>query len=140
MAIAVVPYSVQIDHDGTKYQVDIPEFSVPKCRNCGEMSFDEEASEQIDRAFRRTAGLLTPDEIKNGRIQAGFKRQQDFAKCFGIGVSTLSRWETGAQVQQHFHDGMLRAFFAVGKMRDFLAALHGLDNNAAMLPPRSALR
>ena len=126
MAIAVVPYSIRIDHDGKKYDVQIPDLSTPKCDNCGELSIDEQASDQIDKAFRLAANLLTPEEIRGGRLQAGFKQQQEFAQCFGIGVSTLSRWETGAQVQQRFHDGMLRAFFAVADMRMFLKALHGI--------------
>jgi putative zinc finger/helix-turn-helix YgiT family protein len=124
MAIAVVPYSIQIDHDGKKYLVHVPDQSVPKCQNCGELSIDEEASNQIEKAFRREANLLTPEEIREGRIKVGFTQQQDFARCFGIGVSTLSRWETGSQVQQHFHDGMLRTFFAIPEVRPFLEKLH----------------
>jgi putative zinc finger/helix-turn-helix YgiT family protein len=140
MATAIVPYSIQIDHDGKKYLLQVPELSVPKCQSCGELSIDEEASDQIDKAFRREANLLTPHEIREGRIKAGFEQQQDFAQCFGIGVSTLSRWETGAQVQQRFHDGMLRTFFAIPEVRPFLEKLHaessqksssGADNSIA---------
>src|SRR5262249_7659679 len=105
---------------------------VPKCTNaeCGAISIDDDASEQIDKAFRHTAKLLTPSEIRKGRINLGFQ-QQEFAQCLGIGVSTLSRWETRAQVQQHFHDGILRAFFAVPQLRAFLASLHGVQQVAA---------
>jgi DNA-binding transcriptional regulator YiaG len=77
------------------------------------------------------ANLSTPEEIREGRIKAGFKQQQDFARCFGIGVSTLSRWETGAQVQQRFHDGMLRTFFAIPEVRPFLQKLRGTENGKA---------
>jgi DNA-binding transcriptional regulator YiaG len=126
MALATVPYRIQIDHDGKKYDVHIPALSVPKCANCGALSIDDAASEQIDNAFRQEANLLTPAEIRQGRIDAGFPQQEEFAKCFGVGVSTVSRWETGAQVQQRFHDGMLRAFFEIAELRTFLAALHGV--------------
>jgi DNA-binding transcriptional regulator YiaG len=141
-AIVAIDYRIQRDHDGKKYQVHIPALTVPKCMNpeCGEISFDDVACEQIDRAFRATAGLLTPEEIRIGRIRLGFDQQQEFAQCLGIAVSTLSRWETGAQIQQHFHDGILRAFFAVPQLRAFLAALRGVKPlpraavNAQQLP------
>jgi putative zinc finger/helix-turn-helix YgiT family protein len=126
VVLATVPYDVQIDHDGTKYSVHVDELRVPRCSNCGELSIDDEASAQIDVAFRKEAKLLSPDEIREGRINAGFPQQQEFAQCLGIGVSTLSRWETGAQIQQHFHDGILRAFFANPDLRAFLARHHGL--------------
>jgi DNA-binding transcriptional regulator YiaG len=130
MAIATVPYNIQIDHDGKKYDIHVPDLTVPKCTNCGAISIDDVASEQIDKAFRQTAKLLTPSEIREGRIRLGFQQQQEFARCLGIAVSTLSRWETGAQVQQHFHDGILRAFFAIPQLRTYLAALHGVKDVA----------
>ena len=120
MTIQVVPYSITIDHDGKKYEVQIPELSVPRCQNCGQIAIDDDASDQIDKAFRRTAGLLTPEEIRRLRIACGFRQQQEFAQCLGIGVSTLSRWETGSQVQQRFHDRMLRAFLAIPAFREYL--------------------
>jgi DNA-binding transcriptional regulator YiaG len=130
MAIDTVPFRIQIDHDGKKYDVGIPNLTVPKCTNCGAISVDEIASEQIDKAFRAEAKLLTPSEIREGRIRTGFPQQAEFAQCFGISVSTLSRWENGAQVQQHFHDGVLRAFFSSSDLRTFLAQLHGVANVA----------
>jgi DNA-binding transcriptional regulator YiaG len=122
MAIATVPYRLQVDHDGKKYAVDIPALSVPQCGNCKALSIDEVASEQIDKAFRREAKLLNPEEIREGRINAGYPVAADFARVFGVGVSTLSRWENGSQVQQRFHDTMLRAFFALPDLRQFLVA------------------
>jgi putative zinc finger/helix-turn-helix YgiT family protein len=130
MAIAVVPFDIQIDHDSKKYDVHVPALSVPKCTNCGALSIDDEASEQIDRAFRKTAKLLTPYEIREGRVKLGYAQQAEFARAFGIGVSTLCRWETGAQIQQHFHDSMLRAFFEVPELREFLGTRHGAEYKA----------
>lgn len=125
MALATTPYDIRIDHDGKKFDVHLDALSVPKCSNCGALSFDVASHEQIDAAFRQTTGLLSAQEIREGRIKAGFEQQQEFAKCFGISVHTLCRWETGAQVQQHFHDGMLRAFFNLPELRTYLVALHG---------------
>lgn len=131
MVIATVPYFIRIDHDGKKYEVNIPRLTVPQCTECKAISIDDEASAQIDGEFRRTAKLLTPDEIRTERIRLGYDQQRDFAQAFGIGISTLSRWETGAQVQQHFHDKMLRAFFAVPQMRKYLESLNGVGTRAA---------
>ncbi len=72
MAIAVVPYDIQIDHDGKKYDVHVPALSVPQCADCGALSIDEVASAQIDDAFRQKAGLLSPADIRSNRIRLGF--------------------------------------------------------------------
>jgi len=125
MALASVPYSIQIDHDGRKYQVSIPDLVVPRCGNCGEISIDHEAGKAIDAAFRRKAKLLTPEEIRAKREALGVTQEQ-FAEWFGVAASTVSRWETGSQVQQHFHDGILRAFFFSFELRMYLAVLHGV--------------
>jgi putative zinc finger/helix-turn-helix YgiT family protein len=138
MALATVPYDIRIDHDGKKYDVHVEDLSVPKCANCGAISIDDDASEQIDAAFRQQAKLLTPSEIREGRLKLGFHQQQEFAKCLGVAVSTLSRWETGAQIQQHFHDGVLRAFFAVPELRIFLASLHGVEHTHDLAVPVAA--
>lgn len=125
MAISVIPHSIRIDHDGKKYDVHIPDLSVPQCTdpNCREISIDEVASDQIDKVFRRTAGLLTASEIKEGRIRLGYRQQQEFARCLGISVSTLSRWETGAQVQQRSLDKFMRAVFDLPTLQDYLVGL-----------------
>jgi putative zinc finger/helix-turn-helix YgiT family protein len=124
MAVATVPFDVSMDHDGRRYDVHLDALTVPKCSNCGAISLDDAANEQIDLAFRRKAGLLTPQEIRQRRVQIGFSQQQEFAKCFGVSPGTVSRWENGSQVQQSFHDGMLRAFFELEELRVFLAKLH----------------
>ena len=130
MALSTMPYSVKINHDGREYAVEIPSLIVPTCSNCKAFVLDDEANGYIDLAFRHQAGLLTPSRIRTGREELGLN-QQKFAQCFGIAVSTLSRWETGAQVQQRFHDGVLRAFFALPDLQNFLAGLHGVPYVAA---------
>jgi len=119
MRLETFPYGIRIDHDGRKYDVQIPDFTAPKCGNCGELSLDETASAQIDSAFRRQAGLLTPAEIREGRQGLGLK-QEDFAEQLGLAVATVSRWENGAQVQQRSLDKFMRAFFTLPELRSFL--------------------
>lgn len=118
MAIATIPYQIQIDHDGKKYGVRIPELSVPKCANCGAISIDDLASEQIDEAFRKEAKLLTAEEIRRRREELGFN-QQDFARALGLSPSTVSRWENGAQVQQQSFNTMMQAFFDAPAVRAY---------------------
>jgi len=126
MSLQRVPYSIQVDHDGRKYQVTVPDLLLPKCSNCGEIALDEQASRDIDTAFRRVAGLLSPEEIREGRTRLGLN-QQAFADQLGIAVSTLSRWENGVQVQQRVMDRILRAFFDVAPLREYLRNLLGVE-------------
>ncbi len=128
MALSTVPYELEISHDGNKYLVHIEKFSVPKCTNCGALSIDDIAGKQIDDEFRRVAELLTPEEIRQGRMSVGFTNQQEFAACFGVSPATVSRWENGSQVQQHAHDGWLRVFFKSAESRQILAELHGVQD------------
>ena len=121
MALATVSYSTPIDHDGRTYTVTIPEFIVPRCGNCGTIALDEEANRQISEAFRKQAGLLTPEQIRQHRAGLGLT-QQDMADQLGLAVSTLSRWETGAQIQQRALDRFVRAFFLLPQLRRALAS------------------
>lgn len=122
MEIATIPYDIQIDHDGRKYQVHIPALTVPKCGHCGEISIDTEADKQIDEAFHREADLWTGEQIRNARTRLSLNQQQ-LADALGIAVSTLSRWETGAQIQQRALDKFLRSFFALPILRSHLECL-----------------
>src|SRR4051794_11442708 len=129
VALANEPYSIQIDHDGRKYQVNIPSLALPKCSNCGTISLDHEATEAIDAAFRRLAGLLTPEQIREGREQLGLN-QQEFADKLAISVSTLSRWETGAQIQQRSLNRLMMAFFMCPEMRLCYDLIHSAESGA----------
>ena len=125
MALETISYTIQIDHDGRKYQVHIPALSVPKCGNCGAISLDEAADEEIDRAFRKEANLLTPEEIRKGRQLLGYN-QQEFADALGVAAATVSRWENGAQIQQRFHNDVIRAFFCIPTFQVFMEQIHGV--------------
>jgi DNA-binding transcriptional regulator YiaG len=129
MAIATVPYELQIDHDGQKYQVTISDFTVPKCTKCANISHDAEASEQISLAFRRQAGLLQPDEIRRRRESLGLP-QQAVADMLAVPVSKYTAWETGELIQTRSQDRFLRAFFVVPELRKTLA-----DSQALKLAP-----
>ena len=121
-----LPYSTVVQYDGRGYTVDVPEFRVPRCKNCGAMVFDDSANDQITEALRRQVGLLPPDRIRSNRESLGLT-QRDFASLLGVGESTVSRWETGSQIQQRSLDRLMRLFFAFPEVRD---ALIGQDRLA----------
>jgi putative zinc finger/helix-turn-helix YgiT family protein len=116
MALAKVAYSTSIDHDGRTYTVTIPDLVVPRCSHCGTIALDEEANRHISEAFRKQVGLLTPEQIRRQRSGLGLT-QQEMADLLGLAVSTLSRWETGAQIQQRALDRFVRAFFLLPQLR-----------------------
>src|SRR5207302_2710035 len=111
MQLATVPYATTIEHDGRAYRVEIPALTVPQCGNCQAISIDDEADRQISAAFRREARLLTPEEIRQGREKLGLT-QKEFANLLGVGEATVSRWETGAQIQQRAMDRFIRVCLA----------------------------
>src|SRR5260370_37911858 len=104
-------HASRIEHDGRAYLVEIPALTVPQCGNCQAISIDDEADRQISAAFRRQAGLLAPEEIRQGRDKLGLTQKQ-FANLLGVGEATVSRWETGAQIQQRAMDRFLRVCLA----------------------------
>jgi putative zinc finger/helix-turn-helix YgiT family protein len=122
VALETVQYTTQVSHDGREYTVNIPALVVPKCSACGTIHLDDAANRAISQAFREVAGLLSPEEIRSGRDNLGMS-QQELADQLGIAVSTLSRWETGAQIQQRAFDRLLRAFFGVPELRRYLQRL-----------------
>jgi putative zinc finger/helix-turn-helix YgiT family protein len=111
MQLATVAYATTIEHDGRAYRVEVPALTVPQCDNCQAISIDDEADQQISAAFRRAARLLTPQEIRQGREKLGLTQKQ-FANLLGVGEATVSRWETGAQIQQRAMDRFLRVCLA----------------------------
>jgi putative zinc finger/helix-turn-helix YgiT family protein len=111
MHLATLAFATTIEHDGRAYRVEIPALTVPQCTNCQAISIDDEADQQISAAFRREAKLLAPEEIRQGREQLGLTQKQ-FANLLGVGEATVSRWETGAQIQQRAMDRFLRVCLA----------------------------
>jgi putative zinc finger/helix-turn-helix YgiT family protein len=116
---ATMPYTTEVEHDGRVYTISIPALDVLRCTNCGAIVLDDAANEAISSAFRAEAHLLTPAQIRQGREGLGLSQKQ-LAGYLDIAVSTLSRWETGAQIQQRAMDKLLRAFFDVPEFREYL--------------------
>ena len=127
VVIAPIAYSTPMHHDGREYTITIADLTVPRCAKCGSFAFDHEACCQIDAAFRKQIGLLAPEEIRLQREALGLTEQQ-LADHLRIAVATLSRWETGAQIQQRSLDLLMRGFF---KNPDFWKSLENHHDDAA---------
>lgn len=112
-------YSMDTEHDGRKYSFSVSNLEVFRCENCGAIVLDDSANERIENALREAIGVLSPSEIRRRREALGLNQQQ-LADCLRISMYTLSRWETGAQIQQRAMDALLRTFFDVPEARRFL--------------------
>jgi len=113
---AEIDYTTEIVHDGRPYTVHIPALRTPQCRNCKKLVLVTEADQEISRAFRRVANLLTPEEIRQNRERLGLT-QTALAGRLEVAKATLSRWETGGQIQQRSLDKLLRLYFALPEVR-----------------------
>jgi putative zinc finger/helix-turn-helix YgiT family protein len=104
------PWEGDIKHDGRSYRLSLPRLSVPICRACGEVVFDENADDQVNAALRSKVGLLSPAEILREADRYSLS-QRELAKELGIAEATLSRWVTGVQIQSKGMDNLLRMYF-----------------------------
>ena len=111
-------YTADLEHDGRSYHVELNDFDVLKCSNCGAMLLDDDANDRLFDALRAAAQLLTPSEIRGHRGALDLT-QRELANYLQISESTVSRWETGAQLQQRVMDQLLRAFFTLPELRRF---------------------
>ena len=55
--LATISYQTERLHDGRLIAVAIPDLTVPKCANCGELVFNYAADEQILAAAKAQAAL-----------------------------------------------------------------------------------
>lgn len=114
-------YTAELDHDGRTYLVTVRQFPVARCERCGAIVLDEAGNRRLSEALRATVGLLQPHEVRAGREGLGLT-QRELAGYLQIADATLSRWESGAQIQQRSMDRLLRGFFSVREFRQFLGA------------------
>lgn len=124
---AVLSYSTDMEHDGRLYSVRVPSLGAPRCGKCGEIVLDVAANRQISEALRRQVGLLSPSVIRENR-EALALSQKEMASRLGIAEATLSRWETGGQIQQRALDKLLRLFFGMPSARKALSDERRMTN------------
>jgi HTH-type transcriptional regulator / antitoxin MqsA len=113
---ATIRHTSEIKHDGRLYTLEIPRLRVPRCGECGELVFDNDADDQIARALREHLGLLSGEQIRNNRDALGLS-QRSLAEQLGVAVETISRWENGVLTQTRAMDRYLRVYFGVPAAR-----------------------
>ena len=129
-------YNTELDHDGKTYPISVSNFEVMQCRNCSAIVLDDDANRRLSDALRSAVGLLQPTEIRSHREKLGLT-QKTLAAHLQIAEATLSRWETGAQIQQRAMDRFLRVFFLSAEVRSILGALgqgRTADSHTAAAP------
>jgi DNA-binding transcriptional regulator YiaG len=137
----VIPaYKTELEHDGRKYAIEVHDFEVFRCQNCHTVVLDDSANRILSKALRAAVGLLSPEEIRSERLALGLT-QRDLAQYLRASESTISRWESGAQIQQKCLDLLLRGFFFVEEFRQYLGVceLAPLDlSSSDIYPPQLA--
>jgi putative zinc finger/helix-turn-helix YgiT family protein len=115
-----IDYPVTMEHDGRSFKFTVVNLQVLKCAACQEEALPDESMKRIYDQLRVEAGLLSPTEIREKRKQLELT-QEDLASQLGVAKETISRWETGGQIQQRGYDKLLRVYFDVQAARDYLA-------------------
>lgn len=91
MRLARVPHEIR----GLKFEV---EDRVNVCDACGFITIPlaraDEHGRLVDATYRRLAGILTAEEIREARQRLGMS-QREFAEYLGVGEASVKRWETG---------------------------------------------
>src|SRR5271170_1729961 len=120
---ALVPlvkdYTAEMEHDGRLYSVTVPQLQILRCEKCGSQKLPAEASEKLEEQLRIQAGLLSPVEIRENRKRLALTQEQ-LASYLKVAESTVCRWERGGQIQQRSMDLLLRAFFDLPQLRQYL--------------------
>ena len=99
--------------------------SCPKCHEVVLRYQDaRRLSEDAIAIYRRKHGLLSADQIRGIRERFGLT-QADFARLLRLGANTLSRWESGRNVQTEAMDTLLRL------IRDLPGSIDYLRHHAA---------
>lgn len=110
--------------DGEEIKVaNSPHLFCPKCKEVilrkDEVRLLRENAMAI---YRKKYGLLSGEEIKRLRERLEFSQIQ-LADLLRLGVNTISRWESGRNVQSASMDILLRLIRDVPESRDYLKKL-----------------
>ncbi len=110
-----------------------------KCRECGAVLLNNESDAHLSSAFRERLKLLQPETIREGRKRLSLN-QREFAELLGVAEESVSRWETGAQMQSRVVDKIMRVYFASPEARKVLDAARtdatvGISNDCSEYGP-----
>jgi len=109
-------------------EIVVPSAAHLKCPKCGEIVLRSlEAKRLHEDAIaicRKKSGLLSADEIRAIRERFGLT-QADLSRLLRLGANTVSRWESGRNVQTAAMDMLLRL------IRDLPGSIDYLRDHAA---------
>lgn len=109
-------------------EITVPSASHLSCPKCGEtvLRFEDtrRLSEDAIGLYRKKHGLLSAGEIRAIRGRFGLT-QGDLAQLLRLGANTISRWESGRNVQTAAMDMLLRL------IRDLPGSIDYLRDHAA---------
>lgn len=93
------------------HSIEVDNYVVWRCNNCGEAIVDPETSRKVDKILvdfkRKVDGLLTSEEIKKIRKKLNLS-QEEMGKILGGGKKSFARYETGKICQSKAMDNLLR--------------------------------
>lgn len=113
------PHVERMKYDGSRHDVLVEGMPQWQCEDCGISLTDDDSDTVLQDCLRRHIGLLTADEIREGRTALGLTQTQ-LAGLLGCAAESLSRWENGAILQSRSYDRLLRVFFHLPRARDLL--------------------
>jgi putative zinc finger/helix-turn-helix YgiT family protein len=92
-------------------EISVPSAAHLSCSKCGEVVLRFQDSKRLGEdaiaIYRKKHGLLSADEIRAIREQFTLT-QSDLARLLRLGANTISRWESGRNVQTAAMDILLR--------------------------------
>jgi len=109
-------------------EISVPHTVHLSCPKCAEIVLrfldSKRLHEDAIAIYRKKHGLLSADEIRAIRERFGLT-QADLARLLRLGANTVSRWESGRNVQTAAMDMLLRL------IRDLPGSINYLRNRAA---------
>lgn len=109
-------------------RVRVPSMAHLKCPKCGEVMFGLKegmrGTQEAVKIYREKYNLLSADEIKAIREKFDLT-QAELAQLLRLGANTVSRWESGRNVQSAAMDTVLRM------IRDLPGSIEYLRKRAA---------
>lgn len=95
---------------GKEFQVEMEHYV---CDACGvtvdDLTLAARNQKALSEAYRKAAGLLTGEEIVEGRSRNGWT-QDDLARKINVGIASVKRWEGGQIQTKAMDDALQRAF------------------------------
>jgi len=123
-------------------EIPVPSAAHLRCPNCGEVVLRFRDSKRLHEdaiaIFRKRHGLLSADEIHAIRERFNLT-QSDLAGLLRLGANTVSRWESGRNVQTAALDLLLRLIRDLPGSIDYLrdrGSLKKYQGATAIRPPR----